>query len=371
LNSELAIIHFGDIGKYPPAFNLVRYFASTGYFNKIVVCSRTNFNEKLSKVIWCNTINREKSNKLIRLLSYLFFYSKAFWYLTQHRPPIILYYETLSFPPVYLYKNLRRWWGKTTSIYCHYHEYTSLAEYKEGMKLNMFSHYLENKSYNSFTWISHTNNDRIAFFLKDHPMVNPLKLHVLPNYPPRSWKEIAKRRDENAGNYPLKIVYVGSLDLESMYTKEFVEWVILQKGKVLWDVYLGQLNLVTQNYFSNLNCSYINFKGSILYDRLPEVLVNYHVGVILYKGHIPNYIYNEPNKYFEYYVCGLDVWYPKEMVGMHKNMQNTCKPFVTALDFKNIPANLVTNSIRNNSVNTRTISFEAEIVYEDLIKRIS
>jgi hypothetical protein len=40
---------------------------------------------------------------------------------------------------------------------------------------------------------------------------------------------------------------------------------------------------------------------------LPEELIKHDIGLVLYKGHIPNYVYNVPNKVFEYLDCGLSV----------------------------------------------------------------
>jgi hypothetical protein len=63
----------------------------------------------------------------------------------------------------------------------------------------------------------------------------------------------------------------------------------------------------------------------------------------LYKGHIPNYIYNVPNKVYEYLACGLQVWYSKDLltteklnVGFNDIENNTLIPtFLKVLHFKN------------------------------------
>ena len=57
-------------------------------------------------------------------------------------------------------------------------------------------------------------------------------------------------------------------------------------------------------FIKNKN-QYVQFKGHINYDNLPTTLNKYQVGVILYKGHIPNYVYNAPNKLFEYLAAFL------------------------------------------------------------------
>ena len=60
----------------------------------------------------------------------------------------------------------------------------------------------------------------------------------------------------------------------------------------------------------------INFRGAISQSDFPLIISQYQIGLVLYKGHIPNYIYNAPNKLFEYLACGLDVWYPICMKGI-------------------------------------------------------
>ncbi len=84
-----------------------------------------------------------------------------------------------------------------------------------------------------------------------------------------------------------------------------------------------------------------------------------------------NYIYNEPNKYFEYYVCGLDVWFPKEMLGMYRNIQDHHKPFVKDLDFKKLPDNLLEIAYSKKVGTSFNKKYEAEDVYEVLLKQIN
>ena len=60
------------------------------------------------------------------------------------------------------------------------------------------------------------------------------------------------------------------------------------------------------------------------------------VGVVLYNGHIPNYIYNAPNKLFEYLACGLDVWFPDVMAGSMDYVNKNGFPKVLSIDFNNL-----------------------------------
>ena len=72
------------------------------------------------------------------------------------------------------------------------------------------------------------------------------------------------------------------------------------------------------------------------YDDLPDLLRDFHAGLILYKGNTPNYIYNETNKLFEYLACGLDVLYPRQMVGVKPYVCRDARPRVIECEFENM-----------------------------------
>jgi len=151
----------------------------------------------------------------------------------------------------------------------------------------------------------------------------------LPNYPPKSWYKTPSLRH----SFPIKIVYIGALGLDTMYTHEFTNWVNSQKGKVIWDIYSYNITEETISFFNNLKSEFIHLHNGVSYYELPTILSNYDVGVILYKGHIPNYVFNAPNKLFEYLVTGLDVWYPDVMKEISKFEINDACPKVLALNF--------------------------------------
>lgn len=45
-----------------------------------------------------------------------------------------------------------------------------------------------------------------------------------------------------------------------------------------------------------------------------------------------NFKYNETNKFYEYLICGLDVWYPKEMTLLHEMDKHVFAPQVVEMD---------------------------------------
>jgi hypothetical protein len=225
-----------------------------------------------------------------------------------------MYYETLSVFPVYIYKILIK---RGAEVFVHYHEYTSLKEYESGMQLVKYFHKLERLFYQKCHWISHTNSLRMDLFIEDESIKRTDMLRILPNYPPSSWRKNrneGKRRD-------IRFVYVGALSVSTMYLKEFVDWILSKDEYGSLDIYSTNMSEETIHYLSSVQSERIRVLGGVEYFNLPSVLVKYDIGLILYKGHIPNYIFNAPNKLFEYLACGLDVWFPDVMVG--------CKPYQT------------------------------------------
>ncbi len=72
----------------------------------------------------------------------------------------------------------------------------------------------------------------------------------------------------------------------------------------------------------------------IEYQEIPNILSKYDVRMVLYKATTLTCMYSIPNKVYEYLVCGLNVWYPKEMLEM-SNSQEPKKIPVFKLNFEN------------------------------------
>jgi hypothetical protein len=308
---KLCIIHFHELQKYPPAINFIRFLSESAR-NKASIDVLTIEPEDHSLIeipgVKIHRLGkwRRKMDRLERFFLYFKFNFSALFFLIRKSPDAILYYETLSAGAPWLFKKLFK---KNMQICIHYHEYTSPLEYSSGMVLNKWLHKLERDSYNKANWVSHTNADRMRLFLSDLNGKLPSATYTLPNYPPARWRgKRAGRKDRRIG-----FVYVGALSMESMYVKETAIFVMNHKDHCYWDIYSTNLSQEVIEYLEKLSDSNINFKGGLPYDQLPEVLPSYDIGLILYKGHIPNYIYNVPNKLFEYHVCGLDVWFPHSM----------------------------------------------------------
>jgi hypothetical protein len=306
---------------------------------------------------------RKVNSKASRGIHYLLYYLRTLMSLLVSRPSTILYYDSISSFPAIIYK---RFFNREVRLFVHYHEYMSKAEYKNGMKMVKYFHALEKKELPNVSWISHTNHERMELYEKD---LFPLSLNnknELPNYPPESWTQTEENKKSDG---IVRIVQVGSIGLETMYVREFSNWVIAMKGRVIWDIYTFNLDKDTRDYFNILNSPWITIKAPVDYGSLANTLRKYDVGVILYKGHIPNYIFNAPNKLFEYHVCGLDVWFPPHMISALKYQTLKTYPKIMSVDFKGKMSD-VEEYIDHGDMVYEKRKFSANEVYEPFLEKL-
>lgn len=329
---KLFVIHYYPIEYFPPVINLL-----TTLHNKaslIVVSTQksnslTEFSDEHIPVYRPIKEDRKVSS-LLRLIKYCFFVSVSLWRLIREKPDVILYYESISALAPYLYK---RFWRRSVKVCVHYHEYMTKDEYdRPGMKISKYNHKRETSFlYEHMCWISQTNIKRIELFLKDYPFVTSSVCHILPNYPPQSWYVSEKK---HSADNVIRCIYIGSLSLKDTFIAEFCAWVANQNGRILFDIFSFNFHQEVKEFIDSLQSSYISFyaKG-IAYPDIPNLLQNYDVGLLLYRANSLNFKYNETNKFYEYLICGLDVWYPKEMTLLREMDKPFFSPRITMLDF--------------------------------------
>lgn len=332
--NKLFIVHYYPIEYFPPVMNLINSLEDKLNITVSSTWKSNSLSEfKGNKVTIYRNIKEKKSNSSVKtLIKYLIFTATTLCQLIHKRPNYILYYESISAFPVYLYK---RFLSPKVKLCIHYHEYMTPSEYERlGMRLSKFNHKYEiSYLYRKAFWISQTNQYRKNFFLNDYPFIPQSNCHVLPNYPPQSW-HVNKKTHTNNG--VIKCVYVGSLSLHDTYIKEFCQWIAEQKGKVQFDIYSFNFYIDTLIAIEKLQCPYISFhKEGIKYSDIPNLFNHYDVGVLLYKAQTPNFKYNETNKFYEYLICGLDVWYPKEMILLHEMDKSVFAPQIVEMDIQN------------------------------------
>lgn len=363
--NQIVIIQYSPIENYPPVMNLLNDISANDlknnyYINVITTKSPVSDHfqpsEKGIHIHRFGTMT-QSSHSITRYLGYLKFYFNATKFLLKNKPSKVLYYDTLASLPVLLYKKFSK---KKFEIYTHYHEYISPQELSIGMKLNKWLSKLEKKLLQQANWVSHTNQYRLSLFEKDYRLKKEI-LHVLPNYPPASF--IQRKKEWNC--LPVKFVYVGSFNSKTMYIKEFAHWIASQNNTE-WHVYPIEISNSDKEFFESLNCSRIIFHKTVTYFRLSEALHRYDIGLILYKGHSPNYVFNETNKLYEYLACGLQVWYSNKMLAIDTATKELKLQNVWQIDFEHIEEEnkTVKPYIKNDFTHT---SFKAN---RQLIKRL-
>jgi hypothetical protein len=330
--NSVFIIHFQPIELYPPALNFLNILAHESKLATIRIVSfkspYLHKNQEHNQISYIR-VNQFGRSKWVRLLAYFSFYFKTIYFLIKDRPEKVLYFESISSIPAILYK----FFFRKSRIFVHYHEYTSPLEYRYGMIINRMSHYLEKKCYSTFEWISHTNEDRIRLFLNDVQINPDEKINEMPNYPPKSWMNLAKC-ESKLNAHKTKFIYIGALSFEDTYLKEIIDYVVAS-DKFELELYAFSIPNNIQNYINSLANNRIYYSGRLEYGEIPKALKSKEIGLVLYKGNTLNFTYNAPNKLFEYLVCGLDVWYPKEMIGCVE-IQKANPDRVYEMDFREL-----------------------------------
>lgn len=331
--NKLFVIHYYPLDYFPPVMNLIETLE-----DKIdIIVSSTKKSNSLSEfeghqVTIYRKIKENKADNSIEILTKYFLFSiLTLWQLIRKKPNIVLYYESISAFPAYLYKCF---FNHKVKLCIHYHEYMPPAEYdRPGMRLSKFNLKLEKSwLFHNATWISQTNEYRKILFLKDYPHIPETVCHLLPNYPPQKWLCKHKAHEGNV----VKCVYVGSLSLKDTFVLDFCRWIDQQCGKVQFDIYSFNFHKDTLEAVESLHSPYIRFhKEGIRYAEIPRLLDHYDVGVLLYKVQTLNVKYCETNKFYEYLIAGLDVWYPKEMTLLHEMDKSVFTPNIVEMDITN------------------------------------
>ncbi len=371
-NKILVIIHFNPIELYPPVINLLNYFGqNVPEINVFVFTNSTSANispysgNKKNIVIERYGAVDLNFSPVKRYSNYFSFYYKTYNKLKKIHPHWLWYFESASALPASWYMKQKK--NRDTILIIHYHEYMSLHEYESGPLLVKWAHRSEKKLYNVVSYLSHTNEKRMELFLKDNNILLKNRTFIFPNYPPQNW--IGKESNHEI-NFPIKIVYVGVIGFESLFIKEFCKWVSYQKGDVVFDIYSSQNLNELENFLAENALKNISIKGYVKYDELPVVLRKYDIGVVLYNGHIQNYVYNAPNKLFEYLACGLDVWFPENMEGSLPFITEKEYPKVICLDFKNLDKIDLKSLVDRSGFSYKPSPFYCEKIFGPVVEKI-
>lgn len=373
---KVAIIHNMPLEYYPPTINQLNILGDSKVLNIRVWTSsndRLNSyeNDKISQIVRF-PFTTIKDSKLRRVFKYLHFNLMTLFGLIVFNPDRVYYFESYSAWPVYWYSKLI---NKKVLISKHCHEYFDPEWYKQGMRL-VRKNYQYEKSYlyPKADWISHTNTDRISLFLKDHSNVSPVIVKHLPNYPPKSWAEVSIKKDSpktplTREKEKIKLVYIGSVSLVDTYLEKLCEFVSLNSDRISLDIYSYNYHEDAKTYLSRFTHDAIKFfDNGIQYNLIPKTLIEYDIGIIMYKVNTLNCDYCAPNKLFEYLSCGLDVWVSKEQTGCQPYLQTESQPFVKAIDYNKLSPDLILDYYNLLSKDLPVV--EPDFYYESVIDEL-
>lgn len=368
-NKKVFLIHFQPIELFPPALNLIEFFGNVNNINLYVSTnkklSQNNLKDYVNKKVKIYRPSSFSKSKILQYVNYAFYYFSTLFLLLWHKPDVVLYVETLSAWPALFYRKLM---GNKFKLMVHYHEYTDPESYEKGMWLSRNFHSLEKKMYKDFFWISQTNENRLEFFIIDNRLQNFSQVHfdTLPNYPSITWQ----KKVSNDFLERKKMVFIGSLGYKNMYLKELVDFVNKNSLFFSVDFYSYNIDSEAKEFLLKSENENIRFIGGIDYSLLPEILPQYHIGLVLYKPFSINTIHAVSNKVFEYLACGLDVWYSSDMVYTDKYITENSFPKVLKVEFKNLENFNWKVAINREGLTYNPPNFYYESLYPKLLDKI-
>jgi len=366
---KIAYVHILPLEYYPPASNFLDLLGRQVSV-RVHAYSTDNRKSRASHTNQSIAISRGRSpdpgsNPMLRLLVVLWWHLKTAISLAIFKPHSIIYIEPHSAIAAWLYYRLFR--GKAR-LFIHHHEYYAPVDYnRPGMRIPRLGFRLEKSDlFQRAEWISQTNEDRLRLVRGDNPEVAEKVWHILPNFPPEGWAGIPAPNQPGSGKSGIRLIYVGSASFEDTYIKEIVSWAASHPEEV--ELHICGYNVarevwewLEQEQFSNVSFDSSGYR----YEELPEILSAFDVGLVLYKGNTSNFVYNVPNKVFEYLACGLEVWYPSEMLSIRKFQQDNPAP-LRELRFPELE-DLQLGTIQSKGLDVNTcVQFTAERAFAPL-----
>ena len=388
---KIFIIHFQPLELYPPIMNIIDFLKKEQGIQLTIISNKKSVKNRLSQYnpgqgVKILRPGMQTDHSLFRYLNYFSFYITGLILLLWYRPKTVFYFETLSSWPALMYKKIR---GKRVRVMVHYHEYTEPDLYNNEMFLSKWMYKLERKMYPDFSWISHTNDERMELFRKDIGLEKDLNniFHIIPNYPPKSWA--FGREDSRGLNDPRKLlatgwnassglndnrkklVFVGSLGFKNMYLQEVIDWLSEHENEFTLDIYSYNIKSDAKELLSGGVLPNVTYHDGCNYFDLPHVLRKYDIGLDLYKPYALNHIHGVSNKVFEYLACGLDVWSSIDKPQTFKYKRENFYPQIIPVDFKNL------NSFNHQAAISRVgLTFQPshyfyENVYPEILEHIN
>ncbi len=369
---KIVYLHNLPIEYYPPASNFLdllgqRANSQAWAFTTGNRKGRNPYRNKNIKIIRTAAPN-PGGWPLLRLLITTWWHVKSAFSLFRLNPDAVLYVEPHSAIAAWIYYRIL---GGRARLFIHHHEYYETHDFQRpGMRIPRLGKRLErNYLFARAEWVSQTNEDRLNLARQDHPEVSVHAWHILPNFPPTAWCSQAElRRDKRKP--PFRMIYIGSASFEDTYIEEVVRWVAANKESAQLHICGYNVKNEVWDWLEKERFPNVSYDSSgYRYNDLPRILADFDVGLVIYKGNTTNFIYNVPNKMFEYLVCGLDVWFPKEMKGICNFFNRTPAP-ILKLDFTSLDKMIPLDSSTAISETFDRTSLTAEQAFAPLLGQL-
>lgn len=305
---KITILHFQALEGYPPAMNIIETLVTQDVRLSVISTFGSSVEFNIGGVKYLR-LGRPYKSFIHRYLSYCCYNLFSIFWLIGNRPRKILVFETLSCFPVFIYKTLF-----PCEVFIHFHEYESREEQQKQSLYYKFILVCQAQLLKNARWISQTNAQRLSFFSDENPRINKNVFKVMPNYPRKNWVGEIPQKKDNKDFEKIHFIHVGAIGMDSHHTQQFIEWLMMQNGSATLTFVSQNLDSNVNDYLTTLNSSWISVLPPIEYSELPKLISNYHIGLVLYNGHVPNFVYNLPNKVNEYLACGLSVWYSSDLI---------------------------------------------------------
>lgn len=286
---KVLILHFNSIKKYPPATNVEEVLKSYG----MDVCVVTTSN---GQAFFTSGIFQ----KICLAWAFLKFHLSALKALTLNSFDLVIAYEHLSILPL-------KWHPKASGlqkVWLHFHEYVSPQEISDAGPFSSicWKHVPAVVEWSDFT--THTNPWRLTQFRTDMGLGNldAERFGCIPNTPTRNWLACPPTswNKIDPGKTPLRLVYHGALHRETTHIERLCELLDAGQGEVTLDIF-------TNDSTEGIGSNFLTVHPFIPYHDLPDALCTFDIGLVIYRGLIPNYQFNQPNKLWEYLGCKMPV----------------------------------------------------------------
>ena len=286
---KVLILHFNSIERYPPATNVAEHLKSIRMDVKVV-----------STKVGNTPASRGLITKLKLMWELTKFHLAAFVALTFESFDLVIAYEHLSILPIHWTQKI----NPSQRLWLHFHEYTSPAEIAcaGAFSSHCWKHVPAVVDRSDFT--SHTNGWRLNQF-RSNMGLNALtekRFGCLPNTPPQAWLDRTPKQWNSPAptKRPLRLVYHGALHPDTTYIERLCELLDEGNGELTLDVF-------TNDNIDDFSTAHMNVHRSVPYMDLPMVLTEFDLGLIIYRGIIPNHKFSQPNKLWEYLGCKLSL----------------------------------------------------------------